>query len=256
MIVTKIQGGLGNQLFQWAVTRNLSITHNTEYYFDLNQIGKSFPDVSSRGLELDKFKKLIINHQSYTPNLNRITDNYIFKEIGDNTYLDGYWQSEKYFKENENIIRRELEIPDDVKSYLNEKYPFLTENTISIHVRRGDYVRLSNYHPIQSVKYYEDSYDIINDKNVNVAIFSDDIEWCEKHLIFDNIHYIKGESNINDLYMMSLCNHNIISNSTFSWWGAWLNNNQNKKVIAPSLWFGDLLKHPTTDIIPKEWIKL
>jgi hypothetical protein len=93
--------------------------------------------------------------------------------IPTNAYLVGYWQSEKYFKENENIIRSELEIPEDVKSYLNKKYPFLTENTISIHVRRGDYVRLSNYHPIQSVKYYEDSYDIINDKNVNVIIFSD-----------------------------------------------------------------------------------
>jgi hypothetical protein len=256
MIVTKIQGGLGNQLFQWAVTKNLSIKHNTDYYFDLSHIGKSNFDVSSRGLELDKFDSIKVNSYANNSQLITVSDNFIYKEINDNSYLDGYWQSEKYFKENEDIIRRDLEIPKNLESRLYSKYPFLTESTLCIHVRRGDYLQLPNHHPTQSVDYYTQGYDLINDDNINVVIFSDDIVWCKDNFKFNNTHFIENEGNISDLYMMSLCDHNIISNSTFSWWGAWLNKSVNKKVICPSVWFGELIKLPTDDIYCNNWIKI
>lgn len=258
MIITKLQGGLGNQLFQWAVTRNLSLKYNTEYFFDLNHIPKSHPGVTSRGIDIDKFEKLSIKPMTSRPNLPTMVDKFTYYNIPDNSYLDGYWQSEKYFKENELIIREELSIPHKLKTNLIEKYSFLKEETIGIHVRRGDYLHLSNYHPIQTVEYYKKAYDLIGVKNINVVVVSDDIQWCKNNLNFENIHFIEGESNISDLYIMSLCNHNIISNSTFSWWGAWLNINLNKKVIIPDKWFGPTLSSslPSDDIYCENWIRL
>lgn len=256
MIITKVQGGLGNQLFQWAVTRNLSLKYNTEYFFDLNHISKSHPGVNSRGLDIDKFEMLRINPMTTNPNLPTMVDKFKYYDIPNNSYLDGYWQSEKYFKENESTIREELRIPEKLKDDLIIKYPFLLNNTVSIHVRRGDYVHLPNYHPIQSVEYYQRAYEIIGDKNINVVIVSDDISWCKENLSFNNTHFIENETNITDLYIMSLCKHNIMSNSTFSWWGAWLNNNPNKKVIQPSNWFGPSLPLSPDEIYCENWIKL
>ena len=138
--------------------------------------------------------------------------------------------------------------------HFNIKYPFLLNNTVSIHVRRGDYVHLPNHYPIQSVEYYQRAYEIIGDKNINVVIVSDDISWCKENLSFNNTHFIENETNITDLYIMSLCKHNIMSNSTFSWWGAWLNNNPNKKVIQPSNWFGPSLPLSPDEIYCENWI--
>jgi len=135
-----------------------------------------------------------------------------------------------------------------------KKYNILNKDTVSIHVRRGDYTNLQHIHPLQSIEYYENAYNIIDDKSINVLVFSDDIEWCKNNIKFENITYIEGETNIVDMYIMSLCTHNIIANSSFSWWGAWLNNNKNKKVIAPINWFGSQSNLYTGDIIPKKWI--
>lgn len=257
MIITKLQGGLGNQLFQWAVTRNLSLKYNTEYFFDLNFIPKSHPGVSSRGIDIDKFEKISINPMVNKSSLPTMVDTFNYYNIPDNSYLDGYWQSEKYFKENESVIREELQIPQELKSNLIEKYPFLKEETISIHVRRGDYLNLPNHHPTQKIDYYELAYDLIGIKDINVVITSDDIQWCKDNLKFKNTHFIENETNINDLYLMSLCSHNIMSNSTFSWWGAWLNNNPNKKVVIPSIWFGPSLSSLSpNDIYCENWFKL
>jgi hypothetical protein len=122
-----------------------------------------------------------------------------------------------------------------------------------MHIRRTDYLSLSDYHYNQSLNYYNDAYDILNDKNINVIIFSDDINWCKENMKFNNIHYIENEDNIVDLYIMSKCKNNIIANSTFSWWAAWLNENTEKKVFAPKNWFGH--KGPEkTNLLLDEWI--
>jgi hypothetical protein len=255
MIVTKLQGGLGNQLFQWAISKRLSLKYNTEYYFETSYFKKD-----NQGL-VSKFELEITNlnldiKENSISMLTTITDNFEFKEMPDNVFLDGYWQSEKYFIESENEIRKDLEIPKHIKSYIMNKYNILNKDTVSIHVRRGDYTNLQHVHPLQSIDYYENAYDIIGDTSINVLVFSDDIDWCKVNIKFDNITYIEGETNIVDMYIMSLCNHNIIANSSFSWWGAWLNKNKNKKVIAPINWFGPSSNFYTGDIIPKKWIKI
>jgi hypothetical protein len=248
MIVTKLQGGLGNQLFQWAVTRYLSVKYNTDYKFEL-----FYFQSMAWELELNKFKNINIEEYIEPTTLKLVTDDFNFKEIEDNSFLNGYWQSEKYFSEIDSLIREDLKVDDNLKNYIINKYPILTENTVSLHVRRGDYIKSNNFHPIQSVEYYKKAYEIINDKSINVLVFSDDINWCKQNIKFDNITYIEGEQNITDMYIMSLCKHNIIANSSFSWWGAWLNSNENKKVIAPINWFGPQVNLYTGDIIPKKW---
>jgi hypothetical protein len=255
MIITKLQGGLGNQLFQWAVTKSLSIKYNTEYYFDNYYFSlKKNDDVSKFTLDIENIVNININN--YVGKLPIIYDDFIHKDISDNSILDGYWQSEKYFIEIEDIIRNELEINLDTYNYILNKYPIINENTLSIHIRRGDYTKLQHIHPLQNLDYYKKAYDIINDNSINVLVFSDDIEWCKNNIKFDNITYIEGETNIVDMYIMSLCKHNIIANSSFSWWGAWLNKNKNKKVIAPINWFGSSSNFYTGDIIPEKWIRI
>jgi hypothetical protein len=255
MIITKLQGGLGNQLFQWAISKSLSLKYNTDYYFETSYfMNKNKGVVSKFELELTNLNIDIKENSIST--LTTITDSFEFKEIPDNAFLDGYWQSEKYFIENENEIRSNLEIPKHIKSYIMNKYNILNKETVSIHVRRGDYINLQNIHPLQSIDYYENAYDIINDNSINVLVFSDDINWCKENIKFNNITYIEGETNIIDMYIMSLCTHNIISNSSFSWWGAWLNDNKNKKVIAPINWFGPKSNFYTGDIIPEKWIRI
>ena len=250
MIVTKLQGGLGNQLFQWAVTRYLSVKYNTDYNFEL-----SYFQLMDWELELNKFKNIKIEEYKYNGpvSLKIVTDDFNFKIIQDDSFLNGYWQSEKYFTEIDSLIREDLKIDDSLMNYIVNKYPILNENTVSLHVRRGDYIKKSNWHTIQNLDYYKKAYDIINDNSINVLVFSDDINWCKENIKFDNISYIEGETNIVDMYIMSLCTHNIIANSSFSWWGAWLNNNKNKKVIAPINWFGTQANLYTGDIIPKKW---
>jgi hypothetical protein len=256
MIITKLQGGLGNQLFQWAVSKRLSLKYNTDYYFETSYFTNTTQGMVSKfELELTKINIDIVNYNSINK-LPRITDNFEFREISDNVFLDGYWQSEKYFIDSENEIRKGLEIPEHIKSYIMNKYKILNKDTVSIHVRRGDYTNLQHIHPLQTTDYYKKAYSIIDDTSINVLVFSDDIEWCKINIKFDNITYIEGETNIIDMYIMSLCTHNIIANSSFSWWGAWLNENENKKVIAPISWFGPSSNFYTGDVIPEKWIKI
>ena len=255
MIVTKLQGGLGNQLFQWAVTKCLSIKYNTEYYFDNCYFSlRKNDDVSKHPLDLEKIISININNDFRLP---IVYDNFTYNEnILNNSFLDGYRQSEKYFLDNEDIIRSELKINLDTYNYIMNKYPVLNKNTLSIHIRRGDYTKLQHIHPLQTLEYYEKAYNIIDNKSINVIVLSDDIEWCKNNIKFDNITYIEDEINIVDMYIMSLCKHNIIANSSFSWWGAWLNENKNKKVIAPINWFGPSSTLYTGDIIPEKWIRI
>ena len=250
MILTKLQGGLGNQLFQWAVSKNLSLIYETDYSFEM-----SYFRLNAWGYELDKFKNIEKKFGNYQLPLKVITDDFHYKTIPNDSFLNGYWQSEKYFKENEKTIRDGVKIPKELSDYIFNKYPILNENTLSIHVRRGDYVALKHAHPLQSVEYYNNAYDLINDTNINVLVFSDDIDWCKENIKFNNVNYVTDENNITDLYTMSLCKHNIIANSSFSWWGSWLNSNVNKKVVAPINWFNKS-GHSDDDIVPENWIKI
>ena len=124
-----------------------------------------------------------------------------------------------------------------------------------MHIRRTDYVTSNGYHPVQSLDYYQNAIDLIGDYD-NLYIFSDDINWCKDNLKFKNMIFRYGNSDIEDLFLMSMCANNIIANSTFSWWAAWLNERPDKRVISPSKWLGEQTNLNTNDIIPLDWIKI
>jgi hypothetical protein len=149
-------------------------------------------------------------------------------------------------------------IDSQTLAYINKKYNdvFLNEVT-SVNVRRGDFTSLPEYHPVCSISYFRNAINYIGKRKIYLVI-SDDIEWCKKSFKGDNYYFIENENPTVDLYLQSLCANNIISNSSFSWWGAWLNTNSDKIVISPSEnWVGK--KHPvqnTNDLLPETWIKL
>jgi hypothetical protein len=268
MIITKLQGGLGNQLFQWAYGKYLSVKYQTPLYLDLDYYINSNQIDTKREFSLSKFSNL---EHSILPNKNisswstenkyrilTLNDNFIFSELNydQNSHycLQGYWQSEKYFSSISHLIKDSLKPNYSTIDKLNQKYP-IDKNCVSIHIRRTDYVTSNGYHPVQSIDYYQKAISIIGDYDY-LLVFSDDIEWCKNNLKFDKMVFIEGNDDVDDLFLMSLCKHNIIANSTFSWWGAWLNNNPHKKVIVPTKWFGNHVNINTDNIIPQNWIKI
>jgi len=256
MIILKIQGGLCNQLFQWAYAYKLSKSY--ELYIDNSFYGTQFlePLVTNREFQLNEISKnplSLLDNQAYQKFIQkpvqRIVDDFHFSKhnfsLGKNYYLEGYWQSEKYFFEIKDEIINSFTWPE-IKD-LDFK------NSCSLHVRRGDYLKTQHVHPVQTIDYYNKALDIVQPKG-NIFIFSDDIEWCKKNLSFDKMIFMENNSNIYDLRAMSLCSDNIIANSSFSWWGAWLNQNENKKIVCPKNWFSDGTND--SDIKPTDWIEI
>lgn len=253
MIVSKLQGGLGNQLFQWAYGFNLSRIFKKEFHIDLNFYNNQ-SGVTPRKFELDKFPNLKWSKFEYNnQNFTRITDSFNFFKLPisneSNYYLDGYWQSEKYFEESSKEISDSLKPTNETTKKLNE---FISQDCVSIHIRRTDYVTSNGFHPVQDIEYYKKGLSIIG-KYDKILVFSDDINWCKNNLKLNNTIFINNLSDIENLWLMSMCKNNIIANSSFSWWGAWLNKNPNKIVISPSKWFGPQANLNTSDIIPKNW---
>lgn len=263
MIITKLQGGLANQLFQWAYGKHISNKYNLKLYVDLEFYNQNIPGNTKRLYSLSKFPNInteVFDRYNLTTNKSflQLSDNFIFSYFNFNTdynyYLNGYWQSEKYFLESSELIRKELSPSDYILKKLKQT-PLIETNTVSIHIRRTDYVTSNGFHPVQSIEYYKNALNIIGDYDY-IFVFSDDIQWCKENLTFDNMIFIEGFDDVEDLWLMSLCKNNIIANSSFSWWGAWLNNNPNKKVVAPINWFGDNANLSSDCIIPNNWIKL
>lgn len=248
MIHCNLKGGLGNILFQIFATISLSIENETSF---------NFPNLEDYSTYEKLLNKLPSSKNVNFENVYEYPFNYYnFKLIG-NVYIDGFFQSEKYFKDNINEILKHINFDFIDKDKLIEKYSFFDKRTTSIHVRRGDYLDYPNRHPTQHIEYYKTGIEILKDKTDVFVIFSDDIDWCKNEFSFlENTYFIEGEKDYIDMYLMSMCNHNIICNSTFSWWGAWFNNNPNKVVIAPLIWFGPEITHSTDDIIPNEWLKI
>jgi hypothetical protein len=186
-------------------------------------------------------------------------------ELPDNTYLEGYWQSEKYFKRIEEIIHQEFSFknfPDPVNRDLGDRISSV--NSVSIHVRRGDYVTnpvTNQTHGVCDIDYYQKAIVEIF-KNVvkpHFFVFSDDQIWAKSHIITnaptEYVTHNKSSKNYEDMHLMSLCHHHIIANSSFSWWGAWLSNYNEKMVIAPEKWLNDC-RYNTDDICPKSWLMI
>ncbi len=296
MIVIKLKGGLGNQMFQYSFGRKLANLNKTDLFLELSsyrkkyfkKIIKNILIISLECLKSGRIKKslqkirqdkrqynlkfFVLDNKIkriYTTNLPEIAETkefYFDKNLlhrGNNFSYDGYFNNEKYFTDITNIIHEDLKL----KKRYQEKIPkelvtkILQSASISLHVRRGDYIhnkKINKFHGTCSITYYKKSIEIIKQKinNPHFFVFSDDIEWCKENLELSiETTFMSNLKNYQDLYLMSLCKHNIIANSTFSWWGAWLNSSPNKIVIAPKKWFNNK-KIDIRDLIPKKWIKI
>ena len=270
MIITNLTGGLGNQMFQYAFGRYLALKNNTN--LKLHFTNALFNTQYSYGLDVFKIqaeiatdedlinmkvvKNRIINRLLYLIderfciqlNDHIVTQKYPYtfdfkyQNIKNNTYVQGFWADEKYFKEIEYLLKKEIYPKEDFDKK-NKRIAKIIQNTdsVSIHVRRGDYVN-NIYNPkaiVLGIEYYINSIKIISKKVKKPVyfVFSNDIEWCRQNLKIRNKTYFidhnKGSNSYRDIQLMSLCKHNIIANSTFSWWGAWLNSNKCKILIKP-----------------------
>lgn len=229
------QGRLGNQLWQIAATVAAAKKYGVEYAFPKWEYEPYF---NLHGC----FKDHIPVSQTY------VEPYFHFCPIppATNTDLSGYFQSYKYFAEYEGVIRNIFEF-----SFSTAKY----YGVASIHIRRGDYVTIGNdYHTNLQDSYYQQAISTVNAGHY--LVFSDDIDWCKGKFTGQQYSFVQGNSPAEDMALMARCDHNIIANSSFSWWAAYLNKNVNKKVIAPKNWFGPKLPHDTKDLIPPGWITI
>jgi len=267
MIYVKIKGGLGNMFFQIAAGISFSIKRNCQLclldlfkhlkYLDDDDIYQPKLKHSSEYLKLNQFNKFI-NGSEKIEKVNYYDYPFQYVDIVpyDNSVIHGFFQSEKYFKDQRKEILQIFTPPEEIKKIL-QKYDFLKYKTTSIHVRRGDYLNNPDLHTVQNKAYFEEAINITKKYTEKYIIFSDDIEWCKNNFIGKDFIFIENEKDYIEIYLMSYCNNNIISNSSFGWWGAWMNENENKIIISPKKWFGPKnINFTDIDIIPENWIKI
>lgn len=284
--IVKFNGGLGNQMFQYAFGKSLETKTGVKTIFDMSFFEKKYArpyELNIFGIEVPtvkgfcekmrlkliwKFRKKLKNKTFmdlfFYPEAHFEFDEKLFN-LPENTYIEGFFQSEKYFSQIEGTLRKEFQFknkPDSLNQNLIEM--ITSSNSISLHIRRGDYVqkkRYQNLYATCSLDYYKRGVEYIAKtvENLKLFIFSDDPNWVKQNLdlpyecIF--VDNNSGSKSYEDMRLMSLCKHNVIANSSFSWWGAWLNNNQEKIVIAPRKWFNDE-KIVQTDVIPDSWVRI
>ena len=208
------------------------------------------------------YNLLYTNDSIYVSEKSSYLNKKTLKNNNQNIYLDGYWQNEKYFNDIEKVILKEFTLKNEFL-IKNKKLKETIKNTnsISIHIRRSDYIKnkkTNEIHGVCTTDYYQKAIKKIieNNNNIHIFVFSDDILWAKNNLKFNfPISFIVGNKDYEDLILMSLCKHNIIANSSFSWWGAWLNKNPKKIVIAPQRWFNNLNKNKQNPI-PQKWIRM
>ena len=292
MVITNLIGGLGNQMFQYAAGRALSLEYGVPLRldgsgfaaYDLHQgfeLGRVFKGAFEIADEADV--RSILGWQ-YSPVIRRVVSRssmaafrrnslviephfhywHGIKDVPDDCYLTGYWQSENYFLKAAEQIREDFSF----RPLLENKNADLAKeisssNAVSLHVRRGDYINVSKNVAVYetcSLDYYRLAIQHVVGivKKPQLFVFSDDIEWVKANLKTEHpciyVDHNHGSESYNDMRLMSQCRHNIIANSSFSWWGAWLNPNPDKIVVAPKRWFAN--GTDTRDLIPQSWVRL
>ncbi|WP_114639650.1 alpha-1,2-fucosyltransferase [Polynucleobacter necessarius] len=286
MIITKINGGLGNQFFQYAAGRALAHHHKTELVLDLSDLHKIPLGNTRRIFELDKYPivarvasaqeelQFRFYHGRVLRRLPFLPRPWFYKrelhfqydpqffDVPNNVYLDGYWQSYLYFDKIGDLIRTELKPlirPGEINQELMDA--MRSQNSVALHIRRGDYLtnpKAAVHHGVCSLDYYQKAIEriLLQVSNPHFYIFSDDIDWAGANLtISAPVHLVGhnvGDQSFQDLRLISNCKHQIIANSSFSWWGAWLNPNPQKIVIGPKNWF--LVKKDTRTLFPPAWL--
>lgn len=284
MIIVQIKGGLGNQMFQYALAKKMSLKNKTSLLMDdytkkagiqrsydlslFNTTGRRILPIELNILELKnklakKFKNLKGIGYTIVKEKDEYFDASIF-ELKNNLYLDGYWQSFKYFNDIRETIVNDFKLKSNPDKYNQEMISKIqNSNSVAIHVRRGDYVADANtnkYHGTCSLEYYQKCIADIKSKikDPHFFIFSDDPEWAKENIKTDaktTVSTNPPEKGPEDMRLLYNCKHFIIANSTFSLWGAWLSEYNQKIVYAPSRWFQDS-ERTGKDIVPEEWIKI
>jgi hypothetical protein len=249
-------GRLGNQMFQYAATKSAALNVGAKFIipFDNHQLKDIF-DLKCNYYKASESIDLLKNTKKYDEKKFEYDEGFL--SIKDGTVLKGYFQSELYFSKHKDIILDDFSFLESIYKPASKYIEKIkSKNTlVSVHIRRGDYVRLEKYHPLCSIDYYKNSMKLFN--NCTFIIFSDDLEWCKDNIKGSKVIYSELNNSGYDLCAMSLCDHNIIANSSYSWWGAWLNRNEGKKVIAPKVWFGyEYRDKNTKDIYCKGWVKI
>ena len=292
MIISKIIGGIGNQMFQYAAGRALSLERGQSLRLDvsgfvsygLHQGFELHRVFDCQAVIADESEVRSILGWQFSSAIRRLLarqslsvfrgDGYIvephfhywpkIKNIPQDCYLDGYWQSEKYFQDVSSVIRTDFIFKTPLSSRNAEVAAHIGQlNSVSLHIRRGDYATDPIVNVTQglcTIEFYRKAIQYVADRirQPYLFIFSDDIAWVKDNLKIDMpcryIDHNHGTESYNDMYLMSLCQHNIIANSTFSWWGAWLNPNPKKITIAPKKWFVN--KNKVKDLFPQGWVAL
>lgn len=293
MIILHLSGGLGNQMFQYAFGRATANRLSAELVFDLSdetlQIHNGFElnrvfdirareatksdlktvlgwmrhDIARRAVKKFGFSEILSIPYVLEPHLHFAPQ---MLRASDNTYLSGYWQSEKYFADAMDCVRDDFTFLSKL-SGLNESLAAdildKSQTAISLHVRRGDYVHnteINRVHGCCTQEYYQAAIEHMAGqiKSPRFYIFSDDMDWVRANLDLPFGHtfvqHNRKKSSYQDMHLMSLCKHHVIANSSFSWWGAWLNRDPKKLVVAPRKWFAD--ERSVDDLFPQSWVVL
>jgi hypothetical protein len=258
-VSTILAGGLGNYMFQIAAAYAYGKKYDREAAFNCSE--SRGPHQHITVYDNNILKDINLYHVRKGNTRQHIENGFHYQEIPDytkhNVLLTGYYQSEKYFKDYEDEIRSmfmsyKIEVKEEIKDLLDN------HNTCSIHVRRGDFLKHPNHHPVQGMNYFMKAIKQMP-KDSMFLIFSDDIEWCKENFpdLPEKFRFVEGNKDFEDLYIMSKCKNNIICNSTFSWWGAWLNGNSDKTIVAPQKWFGTAYSgYKMDDLYCEGWIKI
>lgn len=283
-IIVRLKGGLGNQLFQFARGYSLAIENGADLYLDRSYFYHdarhggvmlrdwTLPD-SVRDVSIGSIASWLLRVDEKLGHVcSRCFDVGLIAEKGRTSsragtvILDGYWQDARFFDRHTSALRAFMHPAVDLSSeaiLLNERIERVS-GAVSLHVRRGDYVTDSaaqQVHGVLGLDYYERAvqYVLKHVAEPRFFVFSDDIEWAESSLSLPGqVEFVRlpDTSPVVDMYLMSRCAHNVIANSTFSWWGAWLNASPDKIVIAPKAWFSDPVMNSRTAIVPSEWVRL
>lgn len=288
MIFVRFCGGLGNQLFQYATGLSLAAKHNVDLVMDLDWYSNIPATDTPRKFELDGFNisaRRMTRHEERLAWLHRgrlarrltwipRAWQHVREHGGDfdpgvlnaenDAYLDGYWQSPGYFRSIEPLLRTELTVKRSPGSEDMQILGAMPKGrSVAVHVRRGDYVTLAaaaQMHGVSLADYYVNAMGAVLSKiaNPHFFVFSDDIPWVRDNLTFPGevcfVDHNGPDAAVADLHLMASCAHQVIANSSFSWWAAWLNPNPEKTVIAPANWYAD--GRPTPTLLPDSWIRL
>jgi hypothetical protein len=290
MIIVELNGGLGNQLFQYTAGLSLSQYHNvplkvnpssfnkpdvitgTQRHFELDNLEEP-PSIATRkevSHFLDKpgfqsnLEKLLPFHRRSIYKEKNITFDSQFYRSRKEVYLKGNRQSERYFIRHADLVRKKLRLKQSVIQRVEGFAAQLRDTeSVAVHIRRGDYLTNIAMDVLGLIPpaHYEQAFEYLTKRlrSPKAFVFSDDIEWAKANLRLNGeTEYVSGDisiSAIEDFYLISQCKHQVIANSTFSWWAAWLNPNPDKIVIAPEKWFNNA-PYDTRDLIPEGWIRM